>query len=244
MLNTEKLELPSISQVHTRGPADVLWSGSHTSQRPILSGDRLPDLHLPQTYTSSATFTTNSSRAGGSDHSSNGQDGQYSPPHISSYSSKNSGIGLRTPSPSPISQNRVPPPHELLETRGETSEYSQPSQQTQPYAQSTDHYSSAMNPQHQYLDSQQPHMSGGQSYAPPSTTAGGMSQYSSYQQQQQPPVLHPSPGSYAPAPAAYGQYAYSNGMTSPHTPGHPVSSSIGSQINQGLLPLPSESLSF
>ncbi|KAJ5888778.1 hypothetical protein N7495_008819 [Penicillium taxi] len=44
---TEKLELPSISQVHTRGPADIPWYNHHAAERPILSGDKLPALSLP-----------------------------------------------------------------------------------------------------------------------------------------------------------------------------------------------------
>ncbi|KAJ5218344.1 uncharacterized protein N7498_000443, partial [Penicillium cinerascens] len=44
---TEKLELPSISQVHTRGPADIPWYNHHAAERPLLSGDKLPALSLP-----------------------------------------------------------------------------------------------------------------------------------------------------------------------------------------------------
>jgi len=63
-----------------------------------------------------------------------------------------------------------------------------------------------------------------------------MSQYSSYQQQ--PPVLQPGPSNYP--PTHYGQYSYPNGVTSPQGAGHPVSSSMGPQMNTGLLPLPSK----
>ena len=44
---TEKLELPSISQVHTRGPAEIPWYNHHAAERPLLSGDKLPALSLP-----------------------------------------------------------------------------------------------------------------------------------------------------------------------------------------------------
>ncbi|KAG0152640.1 hypothetical protein PDIDSM_1120 [Penicillium digitatum] len=44
---TEKLELPSISQVHTRGPADIPWYNHHAAERPLLPGDKLPALSLP-----------------------------------------------------------------------------------------------------------------------------------------------------------------------------------------------------
>lgn len=59
--------------------------------------------------------------------------------------------------------------------------------------------------------------------------------------QQQPSVLQPGPGNYAPSPGAYGQYGYSNGVTSPQSAGQPVSSSMGQQMNSGLLPLPGSS---
>jgi len=66
-----------------------------------------------------------------------------------------------------------------------------------------------------------------------------MSQYSSYPQP--PPVLQPGPSNYAPAPTHYGgQYGYPNGVPSPQGAGHPVSSSVGPQMNSGLLPLPSK----
>lgn len=79
-------------------------------------------------------------------------------------------------------------------------------------------------------------MSTGQSYTPQSATAGGMSHYPQYQQQ--PPVLQPGPGSYAPSPSSYGQYGYSNGVTSPQGGGQPVSAPMGGQMNSQLLPLP------
>ncbi|KAG7004412.1 hypothetical protein G7Y79_00025g056980 [Physcia stellaris] len=64
-----------------------------------------------------------------------------------------------------------------------------------------------------------------------------MSHYPQYQQQ--PPVLQPGPGTYAPSPTAYSQqYGYSNGVTSPQSAGHPVPSSMGPQMNSGMLPLP------
>ncbi|KAJ5178879.1 hypothetical protein N7492_002089 [Penicillium capsulatum] len=44
---TEKLALPSISQVHTRGPADIPWYNAHAAERPLLAGDKLPALSLP-----------------------------------------------------------------------------------------------------------------------------------------------------------------------------------------------------
>jgi hypothetical protein len=47
---TEKLamDLPSISQKHTRGPSDTPYYDHHAAQRPLYVNDRLPSLPLPQ----------------------------------------------------------------------------------------------------------------------------------------------------------------------------------------------------
>ena len=228
ILNTEKLELPSISQVQTRGPVDRSWFSSNYS-RPKLPSDRLPDLHLPQSYGST------NARIGGSEPFPSAHSIQYSTAQAGSYSDNNTGIGLKTPSPSPTSLCSAPPIHGPPEDSEGRSEFTQPSH----YTQSTAHYPNVMNQPQQYLDSQQSQMSGGQPYAPHSTTASGMPQYPSYAQQQ-PPPLQPGPGSYTQSPG-YGQYGYPNNMTSPSGPGHPVSSSMGGQMNSGLLPLPGTS---
>lgn len=238
MINTGKLELPSLSQVQPRGSAESSWLISHPSHRRAASSGRLPDLHLPQSYVSSASLNANTSRAGGLEPSNGGI--HYSSSHPATYSNNNPGIGLRTPSPSPTSQYSAPPTHRLPGESEQHLEYGKSTQHIQPATQGFDNYSSNMNQQHQYLESQQSQLSGGQSYAPHSSTAGGMAQYSSYQQHQQPPVLQPSPSNYAQSPA-YGQYGYPGGLASPQGPGHPVSSSMGSQMNSGLLPLPGKS---
>ena len=221
IINTEKLELPSISQVQTRGPVDSPWFSSNYS-RPKLPSDRLPDLHLPQSY----------ARIGGSEPLSSVHGIQYSTAHTGSYTDNNTGIGLKTPSPSPTSLCSAAPIQGLPDESEGRSDFAQSNH----YPQPTGHYPSAMNQQHQYLESQQSQMSGGQPYAPHPTTASGMTQYPSYAQQQ-PPPLQPGPSSYAQSPG-YGQYGYPNTITSPSAPGHPVSSSMGGQMNSGLLPLP------
>ena len=227
-INTEKLELPSISHVQTRGPVDSTWYSSNYS-RTKLPGDRLPDLHLPPSYASTTA------RAGGPEPLSNAHGIQYSTAHTASFSDHNSGIGLKTPSPSPTSLCSAPPIQGLPEDPEGRSDYSQSNH----YPQSSGHFHhSTMNQQHPYLESQQTQMSGGQPYAPHSTTANNIApQYPGYTQQQQPPPLQPGPGTYAQSPS-YGQYGYPNNITSPTAPGHPVSSSMGGQMNQGLLPLP------
>ena len=227
-VNTEKLELPSISQVQTRGPAETPWFSSHYSSRPLLSGDRLPNLNLPQSYIATPGYSY--SRTGGPDYLLSGS---------SSYPRQSSGIGLKTPLPSPTSQCSVPSTHDSTSDTVEHLDYAQRDQEVPAQSRNTDNFPNAMNQQQQYLGSEHSHLSTGQSYQPQPTTAGGMSQYSSYQQQ--PPVLQPGPTNYAPAPAHYGQYGYSNGLASPQSAGHPVSSSMGTLMNSGLLPPPSKS---
>ena len=236
IFNTGKLELPSISQVHSRGLAETPWFSSHYPQRPLLSGDRLPDIHLPQSYIPPPGYSY--SRAGGPAHLATATNAQFPTVQTASYSQQHPEIGLRTPSPSPTSQCSAPPGHELSEISAEHLDYSHRSQHLEPQTESTEQLSGAMNQQQQYLGSEQSHLSAGQPYQPQPSTAGAMSQYSSYQQQ--PPVLQPGPTNYAPAPTHYGQYGYSNGVTSPQSGGHPVSSSMGPQMNSGLLPLPSK----
>ena len=228
IVNTEKLELPSISQVQTRGPAETPWPSSHYSSRPLFSGDRLPNLNLPQSYIATPGYSF--SRTGGQDHLVSGS---------SSYPHHNSGIGLKTPSPSPTSQCSAPPTHNLKEDIVENLDYAPRGQEVHSQGRNIDNFPNTMNQQQQYLGSEHSHLSAGQSYQPQPTTAGGMAQYSSYQQQQ-PPVLQPGPNNYAPAPTHYGQYSYPNGLASPQSAGHPVSSSMGTLMNSGLLPPPSK----
>ena len=235
-INTEKLELPSISQVQSRGLVDNPWFGPHSSQRPLLSGDRLPDLHLPQSFVPTPGYSY--SRTGGPDHLVTGPGAQFPPLQTNSFSQQNSGIGLKTPSPSPTSQCSAPPHHGLSGETADHLDFVQRSHHIEPQSEDTEHLPSAMNQQQQYLGSEPSHLSAGQPYQPQPSTAGGMPQYSTYQQQ--PQVLQPGPANYAPGPAHYGQYAYANSVTSPQSAGHPVSSSMGPQINSGLLPLPSK----
>ncbi|KAL3424636.1 KilA-N domain-containing protein [Phlyctema vagabunda] len=88
------------------------------------------------------------------------------------------------------------------------------------------------HPQEMYYPS---HMSAGQQPPPQTVTSGGMAQYG-HHQQQQPPILQPGPAQYAPAPAAYPQYAYTNGLASPQSAGQQAPGAVGVQSN--VLPLP------
>ncbi|KAJ5860562.1 uncharacterized protein N7529_007872 [Penicillium soppii] len=204
------LELPSISQVHTRGPADVPWYNPHAAERPLLPGDKLPALSLP-------TATQGLSRTA------------YHDPSVTNSSARTSLSGASIPN-EPRS-----PPTDLSGTQGRlsldssTSEYSLPPSVNEGYYPSPTSLGSMSHAQ-PYMDVHSSHMSSAQSYPPQGTTAGAMSHY---QYHQQPPVMQPA-SSYQPAP--YSQYGYPNGVTSPPT-GHPPST-MGGQMPTQLLPLP------
>ncbi|KAI4100089.1 MAG: hypothetical protein LQ339_005611 [Xanthoria mediterranea] len=180
---------------------------------------------LPQNYATNPSYGALSSRLGGGN-------GAYPPQHASGavYPGTHPNIGLKTPSPSPTSLNGAPA-NGLLEDTAEHPGYSNPEQNSQQYTPAHDSYSGNMNQHPQYLDSQAPHMPGGQSYTSQAPGGGSMPQYASYQPQ--PSVMHPGSNSYAPSPGGYGQYGGYNGVTSPHS-SHQGSSSMGSQM----LPLP------
>lgn len=226
--NTEKLELPSISQVQNRGPADVPWFNHSTySQRSPFSGDRLPDLHLPQSYSSSASYSALSAR-------SNGTNGVYTAqqPAAAAYSGTHQNIGLKTPSPSPTSLNGAPQSNGLLDEAADHSGFANPEHNAQQYDPVNGSFGSAMNQHQQYMDSQHSQLPSGQAYPPQVSSASTMPSYGQYQQQL--PVMHPGSNSYAQSPAGYNHYAYS-GVTSPHA-GQSVPSSMNSQMNPNIPP--------
>ncbi|KAJ5770723.1 uncharacterized protein N7511_002774, partial [Penicillium nucicola] len=211
--STEKLELPSISQVHTRGPADIPWYNPHAAERPLLSGDKLPALSLP-------TAIQGISRPA------------YQDPPSANSSARTSLSGVSIP----VNEPRSPPPSaDLSGTQGRLSlDSSAPTEYSLPPSVNDGYYPSptslgSMNQAQPYMDVHS-HMSSAQSYAPQGTTAGAMSHY---QYPQQPPVMQPS-ASYA--PVSYPQYGYHTGATSPPT-GQPPSS-MGGQMPTQLLPLP------
>ncbi|KAL8649332.1 MAG: hypothetical protein Q9210_004466 [Variospora velana] len=227
-VNTEKLELPSISQVQNRGPVDVPWFHNPTySQRPPFSGDRLPDLQLPQSFTSSASYGALAARP-------NGTNGLYSThqPATTGYSGTHPNIGLKTPSPSPTSLNGASQSNGLLGETTDHSEYPSSVQNVPHYNPAGGSFSNTMN-QHQYMDSQQSHMPGAQAYPSQVSSAGSIPSYGQYQQQL--PVMHPTSNSYAQSPAGYSHYGSYTGVTSPHA-GQNVSSSMNSQLNSSLPP--------
>ncbi|KAJ5939391.1 hypothetical protein N7466_002525 [Penicillium verhagenii] len=115
---TEKLELPSISQVHTRGPAEPPWYNQHAAERPLLSGDKLPALSLPTAQVSSRGYQ-DASVSGSARTSLSGASAVHeprSPPHTDlhrlSLDSEYSIVPNEAYYPSPTSlgsMNQAPP---------------------------------------------------------------------------------------------------------------------------------------
>ena len=198
------------------------WYNHHSSQRSLLSGDRLPNIQLPQ------SGGTPPSRIGSLDSQYSANNYTPSLTSGSSYTSVEPSLGLKTPSPSGGSPNTTS--HAPKDEPAQQVQYPTQAQNSQVYSQESDPYGSAMNQSQPYLDSQHSHLSAGPSYATQSQTAGGMSHYSQYPQQTA--SLQNGPGAYAPNQSYGGQY-YS-GVTSPQAAGQPVSTSMGTQ----LLPLP------
>lgn len=145
---TEKLELPSISQVHTRGPADIPWYNHHAAERPLLSGDKLPALSLP-------TATQAPSRS------------VYQEVPSSNTSSARTSLSEA----SAVQEPRSPPPSDLG-TQGLDSEYNIAHQGYYPSPTSL----GSMNHGQPYMDVH-PLLSSAQPYASQGATAGTMSHY-------------------------------------------------------------------
>jgi len=223
LLNTEKLALPSISQVsqvHTRGPFDGSWYTPHYAPRPTVSSERLPA--LPQIQAQSTSSGSPSPR-GGSFSASSVANGSAS--SNTSYSSSVNGApasGFKTPSPEQTPQS-LGRDGQLLNAQQE-SPYAQ-QHNNQGYSYANESYGN-MNQMQQYTDVHQPHMS--TPGHPVSGAPSAMGHYSQYQPQ--PPLLQPGPQSYQSAPPQYGQY-YGNGVA-PAPSANPVTTSM----NQALVP--------
>ena len=191
--NTGKLELPSLSQVNARGPADVPWYSAQAGQRSLLISDRLPDPHIPQSYATSTSVGTRPSRVGSFDSNSEYSHSAPSLTSASSFPSVDTGLGIKTPpsESSPGIPGHFPKEQHFMH---ETA------------------YGGAMNQSQSYLDTQHAHMSTGSSYAPQSQTTG-MSHYAQYPPQ--------TTNAYAPSQPSYSHYY--GGVTSPQSTGQQVS---------------------
>ena len=151
---TEKLELPSISQVHTRGPAEIPWYNHHAAERPLLSGDKLPALSLPtaQPYRS-----------------------HYPDPSVPASNT----CSARTSLSGPAHDKTTPPPSDLAAP----ADYPLPNTSDSYYPAPTA-LSSSMNHTPPYMDVHSSHLSSAaQPYASQAAPAGGIPHYSPYSQQ-------------------------------------------------------------
>lgn len=204
--NTEKLALPSISQVQTRGFEDQTWYQPNSISHQTSSAERLPALSQLQPHNSYSSV--GSSPRGGSIGSTEAPGTSDS---LTTYSSSVNGAyhtGLKTPSP-----DQTPHSYRKDSVQSSLHHHSQ-SLPTIPYT-TFDHSSGtyiAMNGP-SYIDVSQGHMPQTiqSSAAPP-----GMSHYN-YQTSQ---ALQSAPQPYGSSPTSYSQYAYSNGLAPLHTGGH------------------------
>jgi len=206
--NTEKLDLPPIHHVQTRGSNDAsYYNASAVQQRPLYVTERLPALPLPQpgqAYSSSLSSPRVSSISSSVGSSAGSFAGSQS-----SFTSAASSNGPKTPGTlSPTLQTGVglsgPPPGQAVA--------------------GFDHYP-AMN--HAGPDMYYHNMSAAQAPQP--------QQVQSYNPHQQPPLLQPGPGQYPPPSYGHPQYSYNNGLTSPPQGPPQVSNSM---VAQNVLPLP------
>ncbi|KAE8131387.1 apses transcription factor StuA [Aspergillus pseudotamarii] len=224
---TEKLELPSISQVHTRGPVDIPWYNHHAAERPLLSGDKLPALSLPtasQPPISGQSYRTS-----------------YEEASASQNASARTSLSGTAPL---INEARSPPQSADLAAGGQgrlSLDSSAPQEYSIPQNTVGDSYYpnptaiGSMNHTQPYMDVHSSHLSSAQPYASQAATAGGIAHYPQYHQQ--PPVLQPASTTYGPA-SSYSQYAYPGGVTSSQPGPQPPTTSVSSQVPAQLLPLP------
>ena len=190
-----------------------------------MSVDRLPNLHLPQSYP--VTTSSGVSRIGSLDSASNYPSNQYLPSltSTSSYSAVSSGIGLKTPISSPgTHQISI-----LGDRAGEDSSHNYSHQSQTPHSYAGEGtYSNNMIQSSQGWDSQQNTMASQPPY--PTPPQASSAQYPQYPPSQQ---ALPGPGTYP--PSGYGSYGYTNGVTSPQSAGLPVSAP---HLAPQMLPLP------
>jgi len=218
--NTVKLELPSISSVHARGPVDT-WYNSHYAPKPAVSSERLPA--LPQTQLHASGSSTSSSPRGNS--ISSGSVGSGSASSNTSYAASVNGqtAGFKTPSPEQTPQS--------LNRDGQT--LNAQSTQSSPFGTQDGYgFNSVgchMNPMQTYTEVHPSHMSAA-THAPASAPPSGLSHYAYPQQSSMMQPQH----QYGPTPSGYPQYGYPNGVPSQI----PASSSMNNAMVPSTLQLP------
>lgn len=219
--NTVKLELPSISSVHARGPVDT-WYNSHYAPKPAVSSERLPP--LPQFQSQASASSTTSSPRGDSISS-----GAGSASSKTSYAASVNGqtAGFKTPSPQQNAQspNRSGQPVHAHIQRG--SPYGNQDGYGPPQG-----YNS-MNQMQSYADVHPPHMAAATAHQPASAAPSGLAHYA-YPQQSS--MMQPG-HQYGSAPPGYPPYGYGNGVPSQL----PASSSMNNPMVPSTLQLPGTS---
>lgn len=216
-VNTVKLELPSISSVHARGPVDTWYNSQYAPK----TAERLPALPQIQAYPSIPTgSSTNSSPRG--DSISGGSTASSNTSYTVSVHGQTAGFKTPSPEQTPQSLNRDGQPVHAQ------------SQQGPPYGThnsfSYPNGTNSMNQMQSYADVHPPHMSAATAHAPSSGPPTGLSHYS---YPQQPSMLQPGP-QYGSAPPGYPSYGYPNGVPSQL----PASSSMNSSMVPSTIQLP------
>jgi protein SOK2 len=173
-----KLELPSISQVHSRGPVDGSWYNSQYSSRPTAAKASSSASSSPrgETYSNSSAYNGSISSAT-----------SYAP----SATEPNGALKTPPPENTPQAYNREHQNSPYVHQPG-----------TQAYGFPSDSYNS-MNHIGPHSDVHQSHMA--TAYQTPATgPPPAIGHYAPYQ----PPLLQPGPQSYSSAPSPYAQHQY------------------------------------
>jgi enhanced filamentous growth protein 1 len=193
--------------VQTRGAPDLPYYNGQPAPRTAYASEKLPSLPYQQVAQaySSANVSPRVSSISSSVSSNTGSQSSFTTAPSSS-GPKTPGT-LSPPPPTSVLASGTPPNHAVA---GYDSYPAMNSGGAEMYYQ--------------------PHMSAGQAQPPQTVTSSGMPHYG----HQQPPLLQPGPAQYS-TPAAYPQYGYANGLTSPPTGPPAVSNSMG---GQNVLPLP------
>jgi protein SOK2 len=231
--NTVKLELPSISSVHARGPVDTWYNNSHYTPKPAISSERLPS--LPQIQSHASASSTSSSPRG--DSISSASVGHGSTSSNTSYAASVNGqtAGFKTPSP----VQSVPPLSRDGPLVNAQSHQSSPYGNQDSYGYPHGAYHS-MNQMQSYADVHPPHMSAATAHAPASAAPSGLSHYA-YPPQTS--MMQSGQHQYGQPPSGYPPYGYANGVPSQL----PASSSMNHAMVPSALQLPgkySDSLVF
>ncbi|KAL1650492.1 hypothetical protein SLS61_005957 [Didymella pomorum] len=220
-VNTVKLELPSISSVHARGPVDT-WNTSQYAPKTAAPIERLPQIQSYPAFPSGSS--TNSSPRG--DSISGGSVASSNTSYAASVHGQTSGFKTPSPEQTPQSLNHDRQPLHAQSQQG--SPYG--TQNSFGYPQPG--YNS-MNQMQSYADVHPPHMSAATAHAPASGPPTGLSHYA---YPQQPSMLQPGP-QYGSAPPGYPSYGYGNGVPSQL----PASSSMNSAMVPSTIQLPAMS---